>query len=280
MLVGRYDTEGEDMIDQEIIDNIRQSGNIRGAYYAEKREKLVRQELGLRVTGSAEYALLTGCFSPFSVPDELRALGNLLKYYEVDYTLLEHSDCCGDIFFRQAVEDINEEDFNQADLLFREFFNNNLHRARNVGASKIITFCVGCNEVFSRYNDTAPEEVLWYPTLLASVFCGGKLDLHADYYAGCHRYYQRLNSTMPDLESSLFVLNQIEGLKLNQLDHSMCCTRPEQVESLISSVQNRTIITSCHGCAMFLGQAIQSRGDYRVVMLPQVAWAAVNGHTL
>jgi len=280
MLVGRYDTRGEYMIDQEIIDNIRQSGNSRGAYKAEKMEKLVRQELGLRVNNRAEYALLTGCIGPFSVPDELRALGNLLKYYEVDYTLLEHSYCCGGIYFRQVIESKNEEDLAQAYLLAREFFENNLHQARKVGASKVIAFCVGCNEVFSRFTDTAPEEVLWYPTLLASVFRGGKLDLHADYYAGCHRYYQNLYSTLPDLESSLIILNQIEGLKLNQLDHSMCCIKPEQVESLIASVKNKIIITSCHGCAGFLGHAIKSRGDYRVVMLPQVAWAAVNGHTL
>jgi len=268
------------VIDQDMVANIRDSGLIRGAYHAEKRYRLVRQELGLRASDRAEYALLTSCFLPATVPDELKAFGNLMQHFEVDYSLLQKEHCCGNLFFRQAVEDKSREDLSQADLASREFIERNLRQARDMGASKIITFCSGCDDVYSRMENTIPEEVLWYPTLLARLFRGGKLELQADYYAGCHYYYRSLNSALPDLDSPLRVLNQIEGLELNELDHSLCCTNPEQVESLAASVKNRTIITICGGCANWLNQVLRNRGDYRVVMLPQVAWAAVSEHTL
>ena len=265
------------MLDQDMIANIRDSGLVRGAYRAEKRDRRLREELGFRVSDRAEYALLASCFLPSFVPQDMRAFSNLLHHFEVDYTLLPKEYCCGNLLFRQAVEDENGEDLLQADLLSREFIENNLQQAREVGASKVVTFCGGCNEVYSRSKDTIPEEVMWYPTLLAGVFGGGMLELQADYYAGCYAFYRSLNSGLPDLESPLMILNRIEGLELNQLDSSLCCNDPEQVESLIGSIRNKTIITICGGCAMWLQQALKDRGDYRVVMLPEVAWAAIRG---
>ena len=263
------------MLDQDMIANIRSSGLVRGSYRAEKRNDLLRQQFGFRVADRAEYVLVASCFLPNIVPDSLKALRNLLHHFEVDYTLLPKEYCCGNLLFRQAVEDDDEEEMRQADLLTREFIEANLEQAREAGASKVVTFCEGCNEVYSRHNDTISEQVMWYPTLLASLFQGGTLDLEADYYAGCYAFYQRLNDRLPDLESPDNILGRIEGLELNHLDNGLCCNDPHQVESLVASIRNTTIVTICGGCAMWLKQALRDRSDCKVVMLPEVAWAAV-----
>lgn len=263
------------MLDQEMIANIQGSGLVRGSFQAEKRDRLLRQEWGFRVADRAQYALLASCFLPSAVPEEMKALGNLLRHFEVDYTLLPKEHCCGALFFRQAVEEGNDEDLSHARVLSWGFIESNLRQIREIGARKIITFCAGCNEVYGGFRDAIPEEVVWYPTLLARMFRGGRIQLHADYYAGCYASYRNLNRGTPDLESALTILHQIQGLELNELDNNLCCNNAQQVESLIASMRTRTIITICGGCAMWLKQALKGRGDYRVLMLPKVAWAAV-----
>ncbi|MCX6000013.1 MAG: (Fe-S)-binding protein [Chloroflexi bacterium] len=268
------------MLDQKMLSNIRESGIVQGKSEADKRDKLLRQDMGFRVKDKAGYALIAGCFLPFLVPDETRAFGNLLDYLGVDYTLLPKEYCCGNLFYRHAVEARSDEDMEQADVVAREFLENNARQARQVGATKIISYCVGCDIVYHRLSSIIPEEIMWYPSLLARLFRGGQLALQADYYAGCHNLYRRVNSALPDLESTLAILKRIDGLELHELNHRLCCTRPKQMEPLVASIKNRTIITPCYSCVLYLQKALKGKGDYRVVMLPQVLWAAVSSHTL
>ena len=267
------------MLDQKMIANIRDSGMVQGAAKVEKRARLLKQ-LGFRVADKAEYALIASCFLPSVVPQGMEAFAKLLQHFEVDYTLLRKEYCCGELLFRQALNDNSSDELTQANVLAREFLDNNLRQVREVGASKMVAFCVGCHSVYARLKDVIPHEILWYPTLLARLFRGGRLELQADYYAGCHYYSRRLSPTLPDLDSPLRILEQIEGLQLNHLNHKLCCTRPQQAQSLAASIQNRIVITVCGGCAMSLERTLKDRGDCRVVMLPQVVWAAVGEHSL
>jgi hypothetical protein len=52
------------------------------------------------------------------------------------------------------------------------------------------------------------------------------------------------------------------------------------LETLVASIRSKTVITPCAGCAMYLEPALKDKGDCRVVMLPQVVLAAVNGQGL
>ena len=267
------------MRDEKLIANIRESGIAQGAAEVDDRAMLL-QNLGFRSADKAEYALIASCFLPSLVPESMKAFRLLLEHYHIDYTLLPKEHCCGNILLRQAARDKMGEELKQADALAREFLENNLIQAREVGAKKIIAFCVGCDLVFSRFRDSVAEEMLWYPTLLARLFKGGRLDLEADYYAGCHYYYQRLNGSLPDLDSAMEVLNRIKGLRLNLLDSHLCCTRPQQLDSLLGIIKSKTVITPCGGCAMGLKQALRTRGDCRVVMLTEIVWAAASGQPL
>ena len=267
------------MLDERLIADIRESGIAQGAVGIGDRARLLRNT-GFRSGDRAEYALIASCFLPSLVPESMKAFRLLLEHYQVDYTLLPKEYCCGNLLLRQAVKDKTGDEPGQADALAREFLEKNLIQAREVGARKLLAFCVGCDLVHARFRDSVPEEMLWYPTLLARLFKGGKLELEADYYAGCHYYYRRINGSLPDLDSAKEVLNHVEGLRLNLLDSSLCCTRPQQLESLLGNARSRIVITPCGGCAMGLEQALRARSDRRVVMLPEVVWAAVSGQSL
>lgn len=267
------------MLDEKLIADIRESGIAQGAAGVAGRAKLLKN-MGFRSTDKAEYALIASCFLPSLVPEGMRAFRLLLEHYQVDYTLLPKEHCCGDLLLRQAAKDKTGVEMKQADALAREFLEKNLIQARQVGAGSLLAFCVGCDLVYARFRDSVPEEILWYPTLLARLFKGARLELEADYYAGCHYHYRRINSSLPDLDSAKEVLDRIEGLRLNVIDSRLCCTRPQQLESLVDSMKTNVVVTPCGGCAMGLEPALRAKGGCRVVMLPEVVWAAVSGQPL
>ena len=267
------------MLDEELIANIRESGLAQGVAGVDGRATLL-QTMGFRSADKAEYALIASCFLPSLVPESMKAFRLLLEHYRVDYSLLSKEHCCGNLLLRQAAKDRTGAELNRADALAREFLEKNLIQARRVAAKRVLAFCVGCDLAHARFRDSVTEEILWYPTLLARLFEGGRLKLEADYYAGCHYSYQRINGSLPDLDSAMEVLSRIEGLRLNLLDSHLCCTRPQQLDSLLGIIKSKTVITPCGGCAMGLEQALRTRGDCRVVMLPEIVWAAVSGQPL
>jgi Fe-S oxidoreductase len=267
------------MLDEKLIADIRESGIAQGTAGVDHRTKLL-QNMGFRSVEKAEYALIASCFLPSLVPESLNAFRLLLEHYQVDYTLLPTEHCCGNLLLRQAAKEKTGIEMEQADALAREFLEKNLTQARRIGATKLLVFCAGCDLVHTRFRDSIPEEIIWYPTFLNRLFEGGRLELVADYYAGCYYYHRRINGSLPDLDSAMEVLSRIEGLRLNLLDSRLCCTRPQQLESLLDNIKSKIVITPCGGCAMGLEQALRTRDDCRVVMLPEVIWAAVSSRPL
>jgi Fe-S oxidoreductase len=272
--------EEEIVQNETMIAGIREGGIAQGAKQAEDRNRRLQEVCGFRMAETAEYALIAGCFSPYLEPQDMTAFRKLLDHFGVDYTLLPKEYCCGDLFFVHALHDEHEGDLEQADDLGREFLDQNLEQARELGASKILAYCAGCDMAFNRVDEAAAERIVWHPTLLARLFQGGKLDLQADYYSGCHRHRRKLMGTTPDLDSVTAALSKIDGLELHHLDSELCCMEPDQLESLASSVKHKTVIAPCSGCTLSLRRALAARGEYRVSMLSEVMWAAVDGHEL
>ena len=267
------------MLNENLIATIREGGIAQGQTEVEGRSALLRQ-MGFPTLERADYALLASCFLPSMVPEAMKAFASLLQHYGIKCTLLPKEYCCGHLLYRQALKSKSDEDLKQADVLAAEFLEANLSQARKAGAGRVIAFCAGCDMAYQRFRDDVPEEILWYPTLLERLFHGGRLELKADYYAGCHRYYQRLNHAVPDLEAVSLVLGRIEGLELNELDHRLCCMKAGEMDVLAASIGNRVVITPCGGCADQLQRALKGRSDCRVVMLPQVVWAAASSQPL
>ncbi len=265
------------MLNETMINNIREAGIAQGAQQVEDRMRLLEHDFGFRMADKAEYVVLASCFNPYLEPDDMKAFRKLLDYYDIDYTLIPREYCCGDPLYLKAIKDNDQQDLKQADELAAEFLGQNLKQIRQVGASGVIIYCAGCDMVWERLGGLYSEEILWHPTLINRLFQGGKLELQADYYAGCHKNRLTLNNTLPDLDSALASLSRIEGLELNHLDSSLCCTKPDQVETLYSSLKHKTLISPCPGCTLFLRQALKDRGDYQVFMPSTIIWAAING---
>ncbi len=267
------------MPNEKMIAHIREAGIAQGPKKREDRERLLR-EFGFRTKDRAEYALIASCFNPYLEPNDMIAFRHLLDRFEVDYSLLPKEYCCGDPFFLHAINTGSPSELEGAKALAAEFFAENLRQVRHLGASKIILYCAGCDMVFDAFKADVPEEILWYPTLFARLFRGGKLDLEADYYPGCHRNRRAGRATPLDLEAVSRILDRIEGLELNPLSTDLCCMKAEELPTLAAGIRSRTVITPCSGCSMFLRQALKEKKGSRVFLLSEVLLAAVTGRPL
>ena len=153
-----------------MITAIREGGVLQGAQQAPERNRMLQETCGLRFNENAEYALIAGCYSPYLEPQDMKAFGKLLDHYGIDYTLLPKEYCCGGLLYTHALDEKHEGDMEQADDLAREFLDRNLEQARELGASKILAYCGGCDMAFNRVRAEETEEFIWHPTLLARLF--------------------------------------------------------------------------------------------------------------
>lgn len=262
-------------MDEQMISSMRQDGHALGpAAAAERADRL--EQIGFRRAPRAEYALMTGCFLPSLVPAGMKAFRLLLEHLDVDYTLVPREQCCGNLLLLGASRDATGAEMLRADEVARESLDRNLEQARMAGAKKVIAFCAGCDLVYDRFRSSVPEEILWYPTFMARLFRGGRLDAEVDYYAGCYYHHRKLNRSYPDLDSALTVLQRIEGLKINILDNRRCCNRPDQLSWLLDQMKTSLVVTPCAGCTTALEKALAGTGR-SVAMLPEVLWAASGG---
>ena len=263
------------MIDQKLVDNIRAYGAFRGS--GEGRRKVL-EEIGFRQDEPAEYVIIGGCIQPEQMSHVFRALKDLLENLQIDYTLLSKEYCCGWVPLGQpAVFAKNEEDITKARELSRDFILSNFRQAEALGAKSIALFCSACEPNYSNYRSETSLEFISYTELLDRHFQGGKLDLDADYYAGCYRFRRRITNEPLDVEPAVRLLNKIEGLRVNHLDSKLCCYIPPHLEQLIPGIKSKTVITICTGCYQNLRRVLSEKGGYEVKMLPELLLEAVQG---
>ena len=256
------------MIDQKLVDNVRSHGTFRDS--AEGRRKVI-EDIGFRVGEPAEYVIILGCAQPESMPDVLRDLKALLDYLQIDYTLLSKEYCCGWMPFGQpAVMAKNEEDIARSKELSQEFIQENFKQAEALGAKSIVLFCAACEPSYTNNAAATNLEIISYSDLFDRYYKGGRLDLEADYYAGCYRFRRRITPEPVDVEAAVRLLGKIEGLKVNYLDNKLCCYIPPHLEELIGTLKSKNIIAICNGCYGNLSRVLQEKGDYQVRLLPEV----------
>jgi Fe-S oxidoreductase len=245
------------------------------------RLKLMKEDYGFRVGGKAEYVVLESCNVPFDMYDGVKALKNLLDYFQVDYTLLPKSYCCAIGPLIAGVRERNEERVKKSRDVTKRMVQKNIELAKALGAKTVVTLCQSCDTVYRLHQDSLDLEVIWYPELIERFFTGGKLKLKADYYAGCYRLDSRLsNPNPPNLDAVLRIMKKIEGLDLNYLNNDWCCKKTKELESLVDSLKNDVVISACCGCYAALSYALglyelHGKGNDRVKMLTEVVWDAV-----
>ena len=263
------------MLKQKLIDTIWECGTWRGSAYAKKRRRLL-EDMGFRIGEKAEHVIITGCNAPTDVPDAFRAFKNLLDYLKIDHTLLEKAYCCGwGPLGRPAAVAKNEEDRIQARGLSHEFVIENYRQAEALGAKDITVFCAACEPALTNNAEETSLEILSFSDLLDRYYPGGKLDMEIDYYPGCYRFRRRAADKPLDLSAAQRLLNKVEGLKVNHLDSNLCCYIPPHFDQLAGSIKSKTLVTLCVACTTNITQKLKNKGDYKVKMLPEILWEAL-----
>jgi len=271
-----YNRKEETMIDQKLVDNIRTYGAFRDSGEGRRR---VLEDIGFRIDNKAEYVIITGCLLPEDMPQVFRATKELLDHLQIDYTLLSKEYCCGWVPLGQpAVMAKDEEDIAKAKEISREFILENLRQAEALGAKSVVLFCAACEPSYTNCAAATKLELISCSELLDRYFSGGRLDSEVDYYAGCYRFRRRLTTEPLDVDPTVRVLKNIQGLRVNYLDNKLCCYIPPHLEQLSDSLTTRTLVTICAGCYANLSGKLGEKGGYQVKMLPEVLLEAVQNH--
>jgi Fe-S oxidoreductase len=171
----------------------------------------------------------------------------------------------------------NEDDIARAKELSREFIRENFRQAESLGAKSLVLFCAACEPNYANLRDDTRLEVISFSDLLDRHFAAGRLNAEVDYYAGCYRFRRRITSLPVDVSAALRLLGKIEGLKVNEVDNSLCCYVPVHLERLTEGLKASTLVTICSGCYYNLRGRLQQRPGVEVKMLPEVLWQSLQG---
>jgi Fe-S oxidoreductase len=224
----------------------------------------------------ANYVLIGGCLLPEAMPHVFKGLKEIIEKLKIDYTMLSTEYCCGwGPLGQPAVRAKNEKEITKAKEIGRDFILRNFNQAKDLGAKSIVLFCSACEPNYSNCRHETSLEIISYIDLINRYFEGGKLDMEADYYAGCYRFRRKMTNRSLNLESAKQVLNKIEGLKVNFLDSNLCCYIPPHVEKIFDSLKSCNIINICSGCHSQLNNLLKDRGNFQIKMLPEIVAASI-----
>jgi Fe-S oxidoreductase len=264
------------MIDEKRVENIRTYGvhHNTGA----QRARILFEDLGLAKDRKAEYVILSGCHPPETLPRAFRALKGLFDRLRISYTFLSRETCCGWMPLGQpAVMAKNEAAIARAKDLAQGFIGENFKQAEALGAKSIVLFCAACEPTYSNFKKTAKLEVISCSELLERFFPGGKLNREIDYYAGCYRFRRRITEEPIDVGAARRILRKIDGLKVHEADNSLCCFVRPHLDRLAGSFRTKEIVAICTGCYNLLQSALQDKEEYKLKMISELLWEAVQG---
>jgi Fe-S oxidoreductase len=261
------------MVNERIVENIRRYGVYKDS--GEARYKILADDIGFNMDQRAEYVVIGGCLQPENRPHVFRALKDVFEHFKLDYTFLSKEYCCGYVPLGEPDVAKNEDDIAKFKELARGFITENFRQAEALGAKSIVLFCAGCEPSYSNCKDATRLEIIFYVELLARYFRGGKLNLEVDYYPGCYRFRRRITKEPIDVSPAMRVLQKIQGLGINELDDSLCCYIPPELEQLAGSLKTNNLVTICTGCHSYWKQYLQERKTYRVRMLPEIVLEAL-----
>lgn len=215
----------------------------------EMRLRLVRDVMGLKVDQPAEYAIITGCRSPYSFK-HLAYFGALLYYLRTSYTLLSTETCCGESFIQHVDHKAPEEDATY-EAFSRQLSARNIERIRKLGINKIITLCAGCMTRYSHMWGDNGMEILYYPQYLLPRLEGMHLEGEVNYYEGCHLHH-RTPKYQIDTKTAKELIGKVEGLTVTKTIPNYCCRN--LAEKIFAASDRPVIVTPTSCCAGILPQ--------------------------
>lgn len=225
---------------KEIVKRVEQ--NESSIMPMEMRLKLIRDIMGLRIDQPAEYAIITGCRSPYTFK-HLAYFGALLHHLGTSYTLLSTETCCGESYIQHLDHNAPEE-IETYEAYSRQLSGRNIERICKLGISKIITVCAGCMTRYSHMWGDSGMEILYYPQYLLPRLEGMHLDEEVNYYEGCHRHH-RTPRYQIDVKTSRELIAMVNGLTVTKTIPNYCC---RTLADKIFAASDKPVIVTPTGC--------------------------------
>ncbi len=251
------------LIDTCAIDRVRAKGVVLDS--APDRVNLLKR-YSLRYDVPADNVIITGCMVFFDMPEVLASLASILDRGGVSYTFLSKEYCCGNVLYRPAIKERNEDAMGECRELSKEFIGHNIRNARALGAKRLVIFCSPCYPI---YRHAFPQEqIVFYPTVIAEAMGEISLKQNIDYYAGCYRLHKRLAPAPMDLKSTDEVFRRIEGLDVHRIDAPKCCFTPEGLAHILQNTRTQSVVHVCTGCYFQHHGKVPKDSGVEVMLLP------------
>lgn len=225
---------------------------------------------------SAPYAVLFGCYRPFTTPFLLQDALRLLDILEVEHTWLEKEYCCGLPLLGQAPKEERQEVASASAGFVRQ----NWELAKAKGAGTLVYCCAGCATAAKHMCPDTQHEHVYVLDLLLDRLEGRPLRVEPmtlGYFEGCHATF-RMHYPKTSLPWARYreFLDTVEGLTLVDLPGGRCCKH--QASEIVGSAVERGlsgIVSPCSGCNVGIREA--GRGKARMVSYPELLLMALGG---
>jgi Fe-S oxidoreductase len=202
------------------------------------------------------YALLFGCYRPFSTPYVVRDVGRLFALLDVDYTWLLKEYCCGLPLLNQVERAKRPAMVETA----REFVNGNVALARDRGAQTLVYCCAGCAHAAKASLPETRDAHVYVLDLLLDGLAARSLRVEPQtvaYFEGCHTSYRKpYPETSLDWGRYRRFLETVAGLTVIDIPNTMCCKqRGPKIVAIARDAGASALVTPCSGCNVALRAA-------------------------
>ena len=189
--------------------------------------------LGIRRKKSAQNVVVVGC-ACYGTLDAVVAGFRLLDALGIDYTILEKEYCCGAPMIAHQVR--TGGDRTQGDEAARELIGMNIALAREMGAQRVLYFCLWCIYLARRFYPQCDVEQLYYLDILAKPMAQATLRLEqpagiAYFPGGQHRSWVYAPDRDWDLDWATYRgwLGRVEGLTVVDIPKYCCVIAPDAI---------------------------------------------------
>lgn len=208
--------------------------------------------LGIRRKKSAQNVVVVGC-ACYGTLDAVVAGFRLLDALGIDYTILEKEYCCGAPMIAHQVR--TGGDRTQGDEAARELIGMNIALAREMGAQRVLYFCLWCIYLARRFYPQCDVEQLYYLDILAKPMAQATLRLEqpagiAYFPGGQHRSWVYAPDRDWDLDWATYRgwLGRVEGLTVVDIPKYCCVIAPDAIFQRAQKHNMSTVVTPCMAC--------------------------------
>lgn len=217
----------------------------------------------------ADTCIIFGCYRPFADPLLVRDYIRVLDVLNVDYTYLDHEQCCGMPF--AMMQRGSDRDAALAESV--EFNRQNDKEATLKGAKKIAYCCMGCAYAARSVFPNAHDRHVYIPDLIFDHLERVEFTIEPiriGYFEGCHTFAR---SAYPvgsfDWSRYRTQLERIEGLDIVDLPNDRCCKNSAgELVALALEMKVFKVLCPCNSCASSIGLAGQNK--ITMISLPEL----------